>query len=81
MDDVIIRYFGATWCGPCKKIDPLIMQWYEKLNYEKITRIVLDIDENIDQEQHLKAGGDYHLPAVPRQDRGGGGGHSAEASK
>ena len=41
-----------------------------------------DIDENIDQEQHLKAGGDYHLPAVPRQDGGGGvGGHSAEASK
>ena len=37
-------------------------------------------DENIDQEQHLEAGGDYHLPAVPRQDRGGGG-HSAEASK
>ena len=45
---LVLIKLGATWCGPCKKIDPLIMQWYEKFNHEKITRIVLDIDENID---------------------------------
>lgn len=47
-EGLVIIKLGATWCGPCKKVDPLIMQWYEKLNHEKITRIVLDIDENID---------------------------------
>ena len=24
MDDVIIRYFGATWCGPCKQFKPVL---------------------------------------------------------
>ena len=37
---LVLIKLGATWCGPCKKIDPLIMQWYEKFNHEKITRIV-----------------------------------------
>ena len=42
---LVLIKLGATWCGPFKKIEPLIMQWYEKFNHEKITRIVLDIDE------------------------------------
>ena len=33
---------------------------------------------DIDRKQHLEAGGEYHLPAVPRQDRGGGGGGRSE---
>ena len=24
MDDVIIRYFGATWCGPRKQFKPVL---------------------------------------------------------
>ena len=24
MDNVIVRYFGAAWCGPCKKYKPVI---------------------------------------------------------
>ena len=32
MDDVIIRYFGAAWCGPCKKYKP-VMKKIEKAGY------------------------------------------------
>lgn len=32
MDDVIIRYFGATWCGPCKKYKPVVKK-LEKAGY------------------------------------------------
>ena len=32
MDNVIIRYFGAAWCGPCKKYKP-VMKKIEKAGY------------------------------------------------
>ena len=32
MDNVIIRYFGATWCGPCKKYKPVVKK-LEKAGY------------------------------------------------
>ena len=32
MDDVIIRYFGATWCGPCKQFKPVLKK-LEKAGY------------------------------------------------
>ena len=32
MDNVIIRYFGAAWCGPCKKYKPVIKK-LEKAGY------------------------------------------------
>ena len=37
--------FGATWCGPCRKIAPLIEQLAEE--YEGRAKVVkLDIDQN-----------------------------------
>ena len=47
-EGLVLIKLGATWCGPCKKIDPTIMKWYGHLQHEKITRVILDIDENID---------------------------------
>ena len=27
----VVLKFGATWCGPCKLIDPLVNQWFAKM--------------------------------------------------
>ena len=32
MDNVIIRYFSATWCGPCKQFKPVLKK-LEKAGY------------------------------------------------
>ena len=42
MDNVIIRYFGAAWCGPCKKYKP-VMKKIEKAGYPVMFH---DIDQD-----------------------------------
>jgi thiol-disulfide isomerase/thioredoxin len=45
---VILIKLGATWCGPCKKIEPLVMQWLQRMPQELVQIALIDIDENID---------------------------------
>lgn len=40
----LIIKFGAEWCGPCKKIDPLVYSWMNRLP-ETIQGAVIDIDD------------------------------------
>ncbi len=42
MNNVIIRYFGAKWCGPCKQYKPVI----EKLQKSGLPISFHDIDED-----------------------------------
>ena len=51
---IVIIKLGATWCQPCKKIEPVTMSWLNKLQHENISRVVLDIDECIDLYGFLK---------------------------
>lgn len=44
---IIILKLGATWCAPCKKIEPIVQQWFGKLQHPNITLIAVDIDESI----------------------------------
>ena len=37
--------FGATWCGPCKMLDPLVMELAEELQ-GKVKIVHVDIDNN-----------------------------------
>jgi thiol-disulfide isomerase/thioredoxin len=52
----IIIKFGADWCGPCKKIDGLVHQWFDYLskNCSTIQTYLIDVDENIDLYGFLK---------------------------
>jgi thioredoxin 1 len=43
----IVIKFGATWCGPCKQIEPLVSQWFSKMP-ETVKCFVVDIDESFD---------------------------------
>jgi thioredoxin len=41
---VIIDY-NATWCGPCKKLSPILKEWVKAQN-GKVELIEIDVDEN-----------------------------------
>ena len=51
---IVIVKLGATWCQPCKNIEPVVSSWLNKLDHECIQRVVLDIDECIDLYGFLK---------------------------
>ena len=46
--NVIIK-FGATWCGPCKRIEAQVGQWFDLLSKGPNTLcIAVDVDNSID---------------------------------
>ena len=44
---LIIIKLGSTWCGPCKKIEPLVNDWLKRMP-ANVCNAIIDIDENID---------------------------------
>jgi len=50
--DLIICYFTATWCGPCKQISPIVDNIAE--NNEHIRVIKVDVDECEDVSEYCK---------------------------
>ena len=45
--------FGATWCGPCKKIKALCEEWFSKLP-SNVILFDIDIDETMELYMALK---------------------------
>ena len=43
---LILIKLGATWCGPCKKIEPLVISWLNQMP-EQVQIALIDIDDNI----------------------------------
>ena len=55
-DKILIIKFGATWCGPCKMIKPLVTSWvnhFTKL-VDNIVFADIDVDEHLDLYVALK---------------------------
>jgi len=47
----IVIKLGATWCGPCKRIEAHVEQWFDMLSNkpdEKIQCFTIDVDESFD---------------------------------
>ena len=42
--------FGAAWCGPCKKLDPIIDEIADENNDIKVTHVDIDTDGPIAAE-------------------------------
>ena len=51
---LFIIKFGAEWCGPCKKVDPLIYQWFTRLQGPTVQCAIIDIDESFEMYAFLK---------------------------
>jgi thioredoxin 1 len=49
----IIMKFGATWCGPCRRIEKQVHDGFEN-NRTRAVCINIDIDESIDLYAFLK---------------------------
>lgn len=53
---ILVIKFGAEWCGPCKKIDPFVCQWYNVFSQDqRIKCALIDIDENFEIYAFLKS--------------------------
>lgn len=57
---IIILKFGAEWCGPCKRIEPLVNAWYARIASDSFfsTRVIcglIDVDENFEVYGFLKS--------------------------
>jgi len=51
---LFIIKFGADWCGPCKKIEGLVQDWFNKRN-DKVQCAMIDVDESFDIYAFLKS--------------------------
>ena len=49
---VVIVKVSATWCGPCKRIAPLVENYYAQL--ENVSLVMVDADEGNDIVSYLK---------------------------
>ena len=51
---LFLFYFTASWCGPCKRMYPLIEKLSEGLDESKVEIYKVDIDENDELASDLK---------------------------
>ena len=55
-DKVTVVDFFATWCGPCRKLGPILEEVEQELS-EKVNFAKIDTDENIDVAKKYQVSG------------------------
>jgi thioredoxin 1 len=58
---VEVLKFGASWCGPCRVMEPTIKKLEEKYNVEGSDIKITDIDVDSDKREAVK----YGVRSVP----------------
>ncbi len=43
----VVLKFGATWCGPCQRIEAHVHQWFSRMP-ASVKCIMIDIDESFE---------------------------------
>lgn len=60
-DKIILLYFGAVWCGPCKKLKNILKDEEFMKQYEKLSVVYIDIDnDNLEEIVEL-----YNISSIP----------------
>ena len=49
----VIFKFTATWCGPCKRVAPLVDELYEQVK-DHVVMVIVDIDKARDIASFMK---------------------------
>ena len=52
LNEVIMICFGASWCGPCRKLDPIL----QELDNENNNLSVIKIDTDLNRELPARFG-------------------------
>ena len=50
---LVIIKFGAEWCGPCKKIEGLVNNWFSRMP-DNVQPAIIDVDECFEVYGFLK---------------------------
>src|ERR1700679_3097107 len=53
--DYLFVDFYATWCGPCKRIEPELEKLCEEYNYVKFLKVDVDKQKNLAGYYNIKA--------------------------
>ena len=68
---VLILKLGAEWCGPCKKIEPLVKDLMSKIPTDQIQCAIIDVDESFELYALLKSKRMVNgIPAILAYDKG-----------
>ena len=51
----ILLYFTASWCGPCKRMTPIINEKFTKINNLDIYKIDIDKNDSICSKYNIKS--------------------------
>ena len=51
---LLVIKFGATWCGPCKKIEGLVHEWFDKMP-DTVQCMTVDVDDCFEVYAFLKS--------------------------
>ena len=51
---LLVIKFGATWCGPCKKIEGLVHSWFDKMP-DTVQCMAVDVDDCFEVYAFLKS--------------------------
>lgn len=50
---LLIIKFGAEWCGPCKKVQGNISEWFSMMP-NNVQTVIVDIDESFEIYAYMK---------------------------
>ena len=64
-DNIILLYFGAVWCGPCKKLKEFLTNENTINNMPKLSVCYIDMD--IENDKLKEVVGKYNINVLPTQ--------------